>query len=224
MTGTAGATRTAAAFVSPGGRARLLRGAMVTADRYRGGNRVVRCQDRKMKQAWCLAASSTSATSRALMSLMASAGESNPSSFAKHLFVRPRSLRRAWDSCLSDQHAEDPTRLCCSGLPAIALLTLLEGLPAKMLGYDRFSTAPPIIAAATSLLPGNITLLFLPPYSPELRTPKENLWDEMPPKIFQNSQNFRPQNQSTPCAPSSKRRSSTSNAIRKTVQSITSFP
>ncbi len=68
VTGAAGETRTAAAFVGPGGRARLLRGAMVTADRYQVGT-VLCVQDRKMKQAWCLAASSTSATSRALMSL-----------------------------------------------------------------------------------------------------------------------------------------------------------
>ena len=67
VTGAAGETRTAA-FVGPGGRARLLRGAMVTADRYQVGT-VLCVQDRKMKQAWCLAASSTSATSRALMSL-----------------------------------------------------------------------------------------------------------------------------------------------------------
>src|SRR6202045_1705337 len=35
-------------------------------------------------------------------------------------------------------------------------------------------------------LPGNISLLFLPPYSPELN-PKENLWDEIREKIFKNS-------------------------------------
>ena len=34
-------------------------------------------------------------------------------------------------------------------------------------------------------LPGNISLLFLPPYSPELN-PKENLWDEIREKIFKN--------------------------------------
>ena len=31
----------------------------------------------------------------------------------------------------------------------------------------------------------NITLLYLPPYSPELN-PKENLWDELREKIFKN--------------------------------------
>ena len=34
-------------------------------------------------------------------------------------------------------------------------------------------------------LPHNISLLFLPPYSPELN-PKENLWDEIREKIFKN--------------------------------------
>jgi hypothetical protein len=68
VTSAAGETRTAAAFVGPGGRARVLRGALVTADRYPVGT-VLCVQDKEMKQAWCLAASSTSATSRALMSL-----------------------------------------------------------------------------------------------------------------------------------------------------------
>ena len=35
------------------------------------------------------------------------------------------------------------------------------------------------------VVPANITLLYLPPYSPELN-PKENLWDEIREKIFKN--------------------------------------
>jgi transposase len=35
------------------------------------------------------------------------------------------------------------------------------------------------------VLPANVSLLFLPPYSPELN-PKENLWDEIREKIFKN--------------------------------------
>ena len=35
------------------------------------------------------------------------------------------------------------------------------------------------------LLPNNISLLFLPPYFPELN-PKKNLWDEFREKIFKN--------------------------------------
>ena len=34
-------------------------------------------------------------------------------------------------------------------------------------------------------VPRNITLLFLPPYTPELN-PKENLWDEIREKVFKN--------------------------------------
>jgi len=34
-------------------------------------------------------------------------------------------------------------------------------------------------------VPDNVTLLFLPPYAPELN-PKENLWDEIREKIFKN--------------------------------------
>jgi hypothetical protein len=60
VTAATGETRTAAAWVQAGGRARVLRGAEVTADRYRVGT-VVCVQDPDMKQAWCLAASSTDA-------------------------------------------------------------------------------------------------------------------------------------------------------------------
>ena len=49
-----------------GGRARVLRDALVTEDRYRVG-RVVCVQDKAMKQAWYIATSSTTATARALM-------------------------------------------------------------------------------------------------------------------------------------------------------------
>ena len=65
VTAASGVTRTAAAWVSPSGRARVLRGAMVTADRYRVGT-VVCVRDPEMKQAWCLAASSTEATAKDL--------------------------------------------------------------------------------------------------------------------------------------------------------------
>jgi hypothetical protein len=48
-----------------------------------------------------------------------------------------------------------------------------------------FMSAPPTIVAAT--LPDNISLLFLPPYAPELN-PKENLWEPR-----ENLQKLRPQ-------------------------------
>ena len=48
-----------------------------------------------------------------------------------------------------------------------------------------FSMAPPTTVVATSRTGNNFSLLFLPPYSPELN-PKENLWDEIREKIFKN--------------------------------------
>jgi hypothetical protein len=68
VTAATGETRTAAAWVQAGGRARVLRGAEVTADRYRVGT-VICVQDPDMKQAWCLAASSTDATAKQLTGL-----------------------------------------------------------------------------------------------------------------------------------------------------------
>src|SRR6202023_3780032 len=65
VTAASGVTRSAAAWVSLSVRARVLRGAMVTADRYRVGT-VVCVRDPEMKQAWCLAASSTEATAKDL--------------------------------------------------------------------------------------------------------------------------------------------------------------
>ena len=45
--------------------------------------------------------------------------------------------------------------------------------------------APPNHRCGDLVVPANITLLYLPPYSPELN-PKENLWDEIREKIFKN--------------------------------------
>ena len=65
VTAATGETRSAAALVRAGGRARVLRGAAVTADRYPVAT-VVCVQDPDMKQAWCLAASSTAASAKQL--------------------------------------------------------------------------------------------------------------------------------------------------------------
>ena len=56
VTSAAGQTRTAASWMGPGGQARLLRGASVTAGKHRVGS-VVCMRDPDMKQAWCLASS-----------------------------------------------------------------------------------------------------------------------------------------------------------------------
>ena len=57
------------------------------------------------------------------------------------------------------------------------------------------------------VVPTNVTLEFLPPYSPELN-PQENIWDEIREKIFKNYLS----SPSMQCTASSRRRSSTSNA------------
>jgi hypothetical protein len=57
---------TATAWVRASGRARVLRGVAVTADRYAVGTAVC-VQDPDTKQAWCLAASSTDATAEDLI-------------------------------------------------------------------------------------------------------------------------------------------------------------
>jgi hypothetical protein len=68
VTAATGETRTATAWLQSGGRARVLRGAAVTADRYPVGT-VVCVKDPDMKQAWCLAASSPDATAKQLTAL-----------------------------------------------------------------------------------------------------------------------------------------------------------
>jgi transposase len=93
-----------------------------------------------------------------------------------HLFVR-RGLSEGWDLRLSD-HAEIGTACFQVFLNALSrkfarqdILLVLDGAPNHR--------------CRDLVLPGNISLLFLPPYSPELN-PKENLWKEIREKIFKN--------------------------------------
>jgi len=79
--------------------------------------------------------------------------------------------------CLSD-HAEIGYGLL-SGLPRRPVAKVCQA------GYPLGSRRRPNHRCSDLLLPGNISLLFLPPYSPELN-PKENLWDEIREKIFKN--------------------------------------
>ena len=162
VTGAAGETRTAAAFVGPGGRARLLRGAMVTADRYQVGT-VLCVQDRKMKQAWCLAASSTSATSRALMSL-----------YGKRWGIEC-GLRDTKDPRfgmgMGSIHVSTPERrdrLWLLNAFAIALLTLL-GAAGEALGYDRYLKSNTAKCRTHSLFRQGCMLYELIPTMPEVR-------------------------------------------------------
>jgi transcriptional regulator with XRE-family HTH domain len=73
-TSTAGETRTAAEWVQSGRRARVLRGAEVTVDRYQLGT-VVCVQDSEIKQAWYLAVSSIDASAKQLTGYTIAAGQ-----------------------------------------------------------------------------------------------------------------------------------------------------
>src|SRR3982074_1689655 len=84
-----------------------------------------------------------------------------------HLFVW-RGLSEGWQVHLSD-HAF--LNLVARKFAGQDILLVLDGAPNHRCG--------------DLVLPDNISLLFLPPYAPELN-PKENLWDEIREKIFKN--------------------------------------
>jgi hypothetical protein len=154
--------RTAAAWVGPGGRARVLRGALVTAERYQVGT-VLCVQDKAMKQAWCLATSSTVATARALMSL-----------YGKRWgiecgFRDSKDLR--FGMGLGSIHVSTPgrrDRLWLLNALAIALLTLL-GSAGEALGYDRYLKSNTSKQRTHSLFRQGCMLYELIPTMPELR-------------------------------------------------------
>ena len=130
VTAASGETRTAADWVQAGGRARLLRGAEVTADRYRVGT-VVCVQDPDMKQAWCLAASSTDATAKQLTGLYGRR-------WAIECTLRDsKDLRFGMGlGTIRVKSTERRDRLWLINAFAVVLLTLL-GAAGEALGYDR---------------------------------------------------------------------------------------
>jgi transposase len=86
--------------------------------------------------------------------------------------------------------------MCCrDGSPGKNILLVLDGAPNHR--------------CRDLVVPDNVSLLFLPPYAPELN-PKENLWDEIREKIFKNYAS----SPSRQCTASSRRRSSISNATQ----------
>jgi hypothetical protein len=130
VTTATGETRTAAAWVRANGRARVLRDAAVTADRYRVGT-VVCVQDPDMKQAWCLAASSTTATAKQLTGYYGRRWGIEPS------FRDTKDLR--FGMGMGSIHVKSPERrdrLWLINAFAVVLLTLL-GAAGEALGYDR---------------------------------------------------------------------------------------
>jgi hypothetical protein len=130
VTAADGEARTAASWVGPGGRARVLRGALVTAERYRVAT-VVCVHDKAMKQAWCLAASNGEQTARTLTTL-----------YGKRWSIEcglrdTKDLR--FGMGMASVHVSTPERrdrLWLLNALAVVLLTLL-GAAGEALGYDR---------------------------------------------------------------------------------------
>src|SRR5271165_5202774 len=162
VTAADGEMRTAAAWVGPGGRARVLRDALVTAERYQVGT-VLCVQDKAMKQAWCLATSSTAATARALMTL-----------YGKRWSIEcglrdTKDLR--FGMGMGSIHVSTPARrdrLWLLNAFAIALLTLL-GAAGEALGYDRYLKSNTTKRRTHSLFRQGCMLYELIPTMPELR-------------------------------------------------------
>jgi hypothetical protein len=162
VTAAAGEVRTAADWIGAGGRARLLRGALVTAERYQIGT-VLCVQDREMKQPWCLASSNTNASARALMSL-----------YGKRWSIEcglrdTKDLR--FGMGMGSIHVSTPARrdrLWLLNALAIALLTLL-GAAGEALGYDRYLKSNTTKRRTHSLFRQGSMLYDLIPTMPEVR-------------------------------------------------------
>src|SRR5277367_1679694 len=162
VTAATGETRTAAAWVQAGGRARLLRGAAVTADRYPVAT-VVCVQDPDMKQAWCLATSSPDATARHL------------TGYYGRRWGIECALRDTKDlrfgmgmGVIHVKAPERRDRLWLINAFAVVLLTLL-GAAGEALGYDRMLKTNTAKRRVHSLFRRGCMLYDLIPTMPEAR-------------------------------------------------------
>jgi len=130
VTAADGEARPAAEWVGAGGRARVLRGATVTAAGCPVAT-VVCVQAKDMKQPWCLAASVTNETARALVNLYGKRWG------IEGAFRDAKDLR--FGMGMGAMHVSTPDRrdrLWLINAFAVVLLTLL-GAASEALGYDR---------------------------------------------------------------------------------------
>jgi hypothetical protein len=157
-----GEERTALGWVGPGGRASVLRGAMVTADRYQVGT-VLCVRDKDMKGAWCLATSYKDATAGFLKGL-----------YGKRWgiecgFRDTKDIR--FGMGLGSIRVSTPARrdrLWLLNALAIALLTLL-GAAGEALGYDRLLKSNTTKRRTHSLFRQGCMLYDLIPTMPDQR-------------------------------------------------------
>jgi hypothetical protein len=157
-----GETRTAAEWIGKGGRARLLRGATVTALGYPVGT-VVCVQAKDMKEPWCLAASTTDKLARELINLYAKRWGIE-SGFRDSKDIR-------FGMGMGEVHVSTPDRrdrLWLINAFAVALLTLL-GAAGEALGYDRHLKSNTTKRRTHSLLRQGVMLYQLIPNMPEHR-------------------------------------------------------
>ena len=130
VTAADGEARPAAEWVGAGGRARVLRGATVTAAGYPVAT-VVCVQAKDMKQPWCLATSITNETAKALINLYGKRWG------IECAFRDTKDLR--FGMGMGAMHVSTPDRrdrLWLINAFAVVLLTLL-GAAGEALGYDR---------------------------------------------------------------------------------------
>ncbi len=162
VTAVNGEARTAAAWVGPGGRASVLRGALVTAERYQVGT-VLCVRDKDMKQPWCLATSLTDATASALKRLYGKRWSIECG------FRDTKDLR--FGMGMGSIHVSTPgrrDRLWLLSALAVALLTLL-GAAGEALGYDRHLKSNTTKRRTHSLFRQGCMLYNLIPMMPEQR-------------------------------------------------------
>lgn len=162
VTAADGEARPAAEWVGAGGRARVLRDAMVTAVGYPVGA-VVCVQAKDMKQPWCLATSVTNETARALVKLYGKRWG------IECAFRDTKDLR--FGMGMGAMHVSTPDRrdrLWLINAFAVVLLTLL-GAAGEALGYDRHLKSNTTTRRTHSLFRQGSMLYELIPNMPEHR-------------------------------------------------------
>jgi hypothetical protein len=155
-----GEARSAAEWVGPGGRARTLRRASVTAQGY-PVETVVCVQAKDMKEPWCLVASTADEPARVLINLYAKRWGIECS------FRDTKDLR--FGMGLGAMHVSTPDRRDCLWLIsalAVVLLTLL-GAAGEALGYDRYLKSNTTKRRTHSLFRQGSMLYELMPNMPE---------------------------------------------------------
>lgn len=157
-----GEARPAADWVGSSGRARTLRGAEVTAERYAVGT-VVCVQAKGMKEPWCLAASSADADAKSLIALYAKRWSIECG------FRDTKDLRFGMGmGSMRVGTPERRDRLWLIAAFAVALLTLL-GAAGEALGYDRHLKSNTAKRRTHSLFRQGCMLYELIPNMPEGR-------------------------------------------------------